>query len=298
MRDYASLRKKNSGNLAILIALGICVLLSATLLFSRLLTYSTTEPVQQIPLTKSNGVTRVTASQAPSAAVPMPPKMLVAMPLLNSKAAFEARDENVVWSGETDIEIFSIRYENKSGEVTVRSQDGAKVLAPGVGGSYSFELANTGKVSLDFTMEMDAWYSDTQYQIPVVVRVTDSADQYLLGSAEEAAEVLKLKEVQDSGTIAAGYVKRYTLEWEWPFEDNDAYDTMLGNAAMDEDIVLTVQIRTTAEGSSDPDAPGGDVPKTGDDARVGVYALLMVISLAGILVVLLLYRKEEGNEAS
>lgn len=298
MNNYASLRKKNSGNLAILIALGICVLLSATLLCSRLLTYSTTEPVQQIPLTKSNGVTRVTASQAPSAAVPATPKMLVAMPLLNSKAAFEARDENVVWSGETDIEIFSIRYENESGEVTVRSQDGAKVLAPGVGGSYSFELANTGKVSLDYTMEMDAWYSDTQYPIPVVVRVTDSADQYLLGSAEEPVEVLRLKEVKDSGTIAAGYVRQYTLEWEWPFEDNDAYDTMLGNAAMDEDITLTIQIRTTAEGSSDPNAPGGDVPKTGDDTRVGVYALLMVISLAGILVILLLYRKEEANEAS
>ena len=297
MKDYASLRKKNSGNLAMLIVLGVCVLLSATLLFSRLLNYSPMERVQQIPLTKSNGITHVTADRGRTAAVPMPPKVLAATPLMLASPGFEARDKDTVWSGETDIEIFSIRYDNESGEVTVRSQDDAKVLAPGVGGSYSFELANTGNVSLDYTMEMDAWFSDTQYPIPVVVRVTDRQNRYLLGSEEEMADVLQLSQVQEEGTIAAGYVRQYTLEWEWPFEVDDAYDTMLGNLAVEEDIVLTVQIRTTATGSDDPDAPGGDEPITGDTAKVGLYAILMVVSLGGILFILLPRGKEEANEA-
>ena len=58
--DYASLRKKNSGSLAVIIALVACVLLSATMLFSRLISYSPADQTQRIPLTKSNGVTHVT----------------------------------------------------------------------------------------------------------------------------------------------------------------------------------------------------------------------------------------------
>ena len=297
MKDYASLRKKNSGTLAAFIVLLVCVVLSATLLFGRLLAYSPTERTRRIPLTKSNGITHVTSSTPPAAASPVPFGLLTARPLFLVSPGFEVRDDNTVWSGETDIEIFSIRYDNESGKTTVRSQDDMKVLAPGVGSSYTFELENTGDVSLDYTLEMDAWFSHTQYPIPVVVRVTDRVGNYYLGSEEEMVDVLRLSEVKAEGTIAAGYVRAYTLEWEWPFEQDDAYDTMLGNLAVEEDITLTIQIRTTATGSDDPQAPGGDNPVTGDTAKVGMYAILMVASLGGILFILLSRRKEEENEA-
>ena len=296
MKDYASLRKKNNGTLMAVIALAVCVVLSATLLFGRLLSYSPEQRTQRIPLTKSNGITHVTSSKPRASVIPMTPRLLAA-PMMLASPGFEARDEDVVWSGETNVEIFSISYDNETGETTVRSHDDAKVLAPGVGDSYSFELENTGNVSLDYTMEMDAWFSDTEYPIPVFVRVCDANDRWLLGSEGEMVEVLRLAEVQESGTLAAGFVRGYTLEWEWPFELDDVYDTMLGNLAVEEDITLTIQIRTTATYSDDPQAPGGDNPATGDTGRVGMYAILMVVSLGGILFILLPRGKEEENEA-
>ncbi len=299
MNDYASLRKKNNSSLAMVILLLVCVVLTATLLFGRLMGYTTTERIQKIPLTQSNGITHVTTTKPKSAATPMPMGLLTASPLFLASPGFEARDENVVWSSETDIEIFSIHYDNETGETTVRSQNDMKVLAPGVGDSYTFELENTGNTSLDYSMEMDAWFSHAEFPIPVQVRVRDSAGTYYLGSETEMVDVLRLSEVKTSGTIAKGWLRAYTLEWEWPFErGDDAYDTMLGNLAVDEDITLTIQIRTTATGSDDPDAPGGDKPVTGDTAKVGLYAILMVASMGGILFILLPHGKEKENEAA
>lgn len=297
MKDYASLRKKNNGALAAIIVLTLCVVLTATLLFGRLLSFSPANRTQRIPLTESNGITHVTPAPRTAAPLPAMPRLLAAPPMVLASPGFEASDENTVWSGETDVEIFRISYDNETGETTVRSLDGDKVLAPGVGSSYSFELENTGNVSLDYTLEMDAWFSDTEYPIPVFVRVTNGAGEDLLGTEAEMVDVLRLKEVSEAGTIAAGFVRGYTLHWEWPFELDDEYDTMLGNLAVEQDISLTIQIRTTATCSADPDAPGGDHPATGDTAQVGMYAVLMVLSLAGILFILLTTRKEEVNEA-
>ena len=297
MRNYNSLRKKNSGIMAAVVSLSLCVVLSGALLMSRLMAYSYVEQVQRIPLTKSNGLTHVTSSAIQTTGIPQYPKMLAAMPVNLFNPGFETHDENTVWSGETNVEIFSIRYDNESGETTVHSQNSMKVLAPGVGDTYTFELENTGNTSLDYTMEMDAWFSNTQYPIPVFVRVTDSVGNRYLGTETEMVDVLRLSEVSAGGTIAKGYVRGYTLEWEWPFELDDTYDTMLGNMAVDEDLVLTIQIRTTAVANTNPNAPGGDRPATGDTSEVALYAILMVISLAGILVILLNCRKEETNEA-
>lgn len=294
MKDYASLRKKNNGALVMIIVLAVCVALTATLLFGRLLSFSPADRTQRIPLTESNGITHVIPN--PRSAL-RPGRLLAAPPMMLASPGFEARDENTVWEGQTDVEIFSISYDNETGETTVRSQNDMKVLAPGVGDSYSFELENTGNVSLDYTLEMDAWFSDAEYPIPVRVRVTNGSGEALLGTEEEMVDVLRLKEVQESGTIAAGYVRGYTLEWEWPFDLDDEYDTLLGNLAVEQDITLTIQIRTTATCSDDPDAPGGDHPATGDTEQVGFYAILMVVSLAGILFILLTTRKEEVNEA-
>lgn len=296
MKDYASLRQSNKSRALAIVALALCVLLSATMLFSRLMVYSPMSDCQYIPLTKSNGITRVTQSTRPTIALGNP-MLLTARPLFLAAPGFEVRDPNTVWSGETDVEIFSIRYDNESGETTVRSQDGTKVLAPGTGSTYEFALENTGNVSLDYTLEMDAWFSDAEYPIPVVASVVGHDGQYQLGGEGEMVDVLRLEEVQQSGSIAAGKIMPFSLNWEWPFELDDEYDTMLGNMAVEEDLTLTVVIKTTASYSADPDEPGGIPPQTGDMAQIELYAIMMVASLAGILVILLLRDKEKEHEA-
>lgn len=295
MNEYASLKKQNNGTLAPLWTMLICLVISAALLLSRLLVYSPTAQIQRIPLTRSNGITRVTSSAPRASSVLMNPRLLAATPAFLAAPGFAAQDENTVWSGETQVEIFSIRYDNATGETTVHSRNDVKVLAPGVGSSYRFELENTGNVALEFTMEMDAWFSHEEYPIPVQVRVTDYREEYLLGSGTEMVDVLRLADVDESGTLAVGHVIPYTLEWEWPFEMDDAYDTMLGNLAMDQDITLTIAIRTTATYTPDDDSDG--IPATGDHFQVGLYSVMMVASLGGILLLLLHRGKEETNEA-
>ena len=295
--DYASLRKQNKSRMLAVATLVLCVILSAVMLFSRLMVYSPMSKCQYIPLTRSNGITHVTKSTRSSIAQ-VNPRMLAARPLFLAAPGFRAYDENTVWSGETDVEIFSIQYDNESGETTVRSTDGVKILAPGTGSTYHFALENTGNVSLDYTLEMEAWFTDAAYPIPVAASVVGHEGEYLLGSAEEMVDVLRLEEVRQSGAIAAGNIMPYALNWEWPFELDDVYDTMLGNMAVNQDLTLTVVIKTTASYSEDPDEPGGFPPKTGDMAHIELYAVMMVVSMAGIIAILLLRNKENEYEAN
>ena len=71
MNDYASLRKKNNGRLPAALVLTICVVLSGSMLFSRLMAYAPADTRHYIPLTQGNGLTHVTATPLdPQAAAP------------------------------------------------------------------------------------------------------------------------------------------------------------------------------------------------------------------------------------
>ncbi len=340
MRDYASLRKKNRHSATPILILAICVLLSGVLLFGRLVTYSQTKTIHSIPLTRSNGVTHVTA--APLSATPSVQPMGLAMqtahgdkalrkmdtadilltrnapasPAKNransassSAGALEllpvagttpstGNDNALLWTGETTVEIFRISYDNESGETTVMSQDGLKILAPGTGNSYEFALENTTDYSLDYTLTMKAWFSDTEHPIPIYASVTDHDGNDILGNGGEKVPVLQLNEVNEAGVLASGNIQPYTLSWEWPFELDDEYDTLLGNLAAENSISLTVEILTTAQYNDDPNSPGGYPPQTGDNAEIALYAILLVASMAGILIILLLRKKEGTDEAN
>ena len=329
MNEYSGLRKQNKrSTCAAVIALMLCVILTTIMLVSRLAEFTAPDTQHYIPLTKSTGTTRVKVSRrqadsgvtydsrqnTASTVAPLTARVQVSRQQaggsvsynslqnmhhngapLTANPGFRTYDENTVWSGETDVQIFCITYDNDSGETTVRSQDGVKVLAPGTGNSYHFTLENTGNVPLEYTMEMDAWFSHGEYPIPIYASVTDYEGSYLLGSDTQMVDVLRLKEVHESGTIDVGYLQPYTLNWEWPFELDDAYDTMLGNLAVDTDITLTVAIRTSAS-YYDGEDPGGTPPKTGDESQVLLYGVMLALSLAGLLMLLAMELKEREKK--
>ena len=293
VNEYSSLRKQNNAPFTAVVSLALCVVLSATMLFSRLLAFSPADTRHYIPLTESAGLTTVTVSgerlASPRAARPL----LSASPFLTADW-FRTYDENTVWSGETDIEIFRLSYENGSGQVTVNSENGDKLLAPGTENTYSFALENTGTNSVKYQMSMEAYFTDGTHVIPVEARVSSYEGTWLCGSEGSWEPVLELNAVADSGSLKPGYIMPYTLQWRWPFEIDDEYDTMLGNLAVDEDITLTIVIRTTA--SYTPDG-GSGIPKTGDTSHIGLMLTIMLTSAAGLLLLLLPRRKKEKNDA-
>lgn len=293
MNDYSSLKKRNTAPFAAVVSLALCVILSATMLFSRLLAFTPADTRHYIPLTRSGGFTTVTADGRQVAAPYTHRPPLAAGPVLTADW-FRTYDENTVWSGETDIEIFRISYENGSGQVTVNSENGEKLLAPGTENTYSFALENTGNNPVKYTMSMEAYFTDGTHVIPVEARVSSHEGVYLCGSADSYAPVLDLNQVADSGSLKAGYIMPYTLQWRWPFEIDDEYDTMLGNLAVEEDISLTIVIRTTASYTPDP---GSGIPKTGDTSNITLMFTIMVASGAGLLILLIPQRKRKEENA-
>ena len=295
-------RKPYTRQLKAAAALLLCVVLSGAMLFSRLVSYSMADPRQYIPLTESNGITTVFATQQDTGLSwksggfdPNRPLLLAASPFLTANW-FRVTDENTVWKGDTRVEIFRVSYENGQEQVTVKSGRGDKVIAPGTENSYTFALENTADGPVEYAISMKAYFSSADYIIPVEAKVTRDTDKkYLLGSSAAYADVLELNTVSDSGTLKKGYVMPYTLSWQWPFEGNDAYDTMLGN--LEEDLTLTIVIETTA--SYAPPTADGGIPKTGDTSHIALWFTVMLGSSAGLMFLLLLMRRKgEENETA
>ena len=201
---------------------------------------------------------------------------------------FEASDaESGVWTTNTKVDIFKSSYTNKQGQMTVKSDDGDKVIAPGTSNSFVFKLANTGNVPLDFNLDIDAKTTDG-YELPIKVRLYRHDNTWLLGDDDTWMFIPQLDGAEDNATMAAGSYFYYTLEWEWPFESDDSYDTATGNIAVDEDISLTLVIHTSAEESNGPNGGMGiRIPDTGDTTSLVIWGTIAALSL--IIVIILIF---------
>ena len=277
----------------------LCVALSGTLLFSRLVGYAAEDPRHYIPLTRSGGITHVQTGtldeqgsfHAEALYVPGRSPLLAAS--VDKTFQFEYKSSKASWKGTTGIELFRKSYDG-----TVKSAGSDKVIAPGTENSYTFALENTAKGDLDYTLRVtaeirrDGKLTDESFRLPVEVKLTRDYDpKYLYGSKTAFADIRKL-DVTDSGTLGEDKVMPYTLTWQWPFEGDDGLDTLLGS--LGEDVTLTILIETTAS-YAPPTADAGGLPKTGDTSGIFLWSAVLVGSAAALLLLLLL-RKGERNE--
>jgi len=210
---------------------------------------------------------------------------------------FEASDENVVWGSDTKISIFKISYENGEKVVTVNSDNGDKLIAPGTENSYTFKLKNTGDVALDYSVNFDAYVSDDTITLPVVSRINRYDAKWIIGNKDDYVDVEMLDKAEDTATLGAGKYTYYTLDWKWLFENGtDDIDTMLGNLAVDEDIVLTIKISTTATLSADAENQNGILPPYTGDSTNAKYWLYLSVGTLFVIFFLVLFKKEEEEE--
>lgn len=205
-------------------------------------------------------------------------------------------DSEKVWGTETQVEIFHITYEDSQRIVTVNSGDGDKVIAPGTENAYTFWLKNTGNTAVDYEMELEAYLTPDKAELPVDARMKSYEGAYLLGNDSKWDSVLKLDGIRDKAPLGVNRYAQYTLEWQWPYESgDDDYDTWLGNQAVNEDIALTIVIRTTASANIEPGA-GGGLPKTGDTSNITFYIILAGAALFVMVLILFLAVGRRGEQ--
>jgi hypothetical protein len=206
-------------------------------------------------------------------------------------SGFAVSDDEQTWTAETKVNIFKSSYSEQDDNVTVMSENGDKVFAPGTENSYKFKVSNTGDTPLDYQVQAKAYYGDHEYTIPITVRLSDYKGNYLAGGAGSWVPVQDLEKVNETAVLGANHYAWYTLDWKWPYEEDDEYDTFIGNLAADEDISLTVVIRITAMQDSNPDATGG-IPQTGDQIKLMLWISLAVLAFVTFVVLLVTKKKD------
>ncbi len=207
-------------------------------------------------------------------------------------------DENVQWQTNTEVDLFKTAYANGNGEITVDSFGGDKLIAPGTSNKYEFSLKNTGNISLDYTMLLDSVFTLLKRDLPMRVRIY-SGDRWILGGENSWADPGSLSEIVESGTVDVNEYVTYTFEWQWPFEAdtedalilNDHIDTVIAEAAVNQDVTFTLSIETQAV------ATPGAVPANGNGIELAeplvlwnilTRAVLPAIIAAAIAVILLI----------
>lgn len=212
------------------------------------------------------------------------------------KAEMITEDDVQVWGTETAVDIFKKYYTGTAeagteGEVTVENAgdvDDRKLIAPGTESEYTFWVKNTGETDISYRV----YFEENQYgsmEIPLEVRVK-CGDEYFLGNNREWASIHELETADHSGKLHEKNYARYTLEWRWPFEIDDVYDTSLGNQAVQELLEQEIIIYTYGEGENIPifETIISSGVKTGDASNVLLWigvALFCGITFWGMVTV-------------
>lgn len=210
----------------------------------------------------------------------------------------ETFDDDQVWTTNSTFEIFRISDENGTGEITVQSVDGEKVIAPGMEFSYVFKIKNTGNVALDSEVEVNTYITPDDTVIPITGRLSRYDGKWIAGDEDNYAAPEVLGAAEDVTTLGAGKYAYYTLDWKWPFESgDDALDTMLGNMTITEEVTFTIEVCTTSYENPDPNADGGiGTPETGDEAQLVLWLTLACGALVILLILIFIDRRKRREE--
>lgn len=196
----------------------------------------------------------------------------------------------LAWDEGTDIDedgvavldLFDTVYDNVNGQ-------GDKVVAPGTAGSNLLRLKNDSNRTVTFTAVLYRIRTSDAIRVEPALAgeaLEDTADYYL---PENVAQEHVIRAV--TGELQADRIQDLEISWQWTLgegEEQNAADTLLGNAENDDQVTVGVYI--VVEDGGQVIEP--DPPTTGDRSYPYAYLTLMAISLV-VLILLLWDRRRE-----
>lgn len=201
--------------------------------------------------------------------------------------------EHPRWEANEEIDIFDTHYANGDGQITVESQDGEALIAPGTNMEYQFTMCNNSNIAVLYEVDLDLLVKlggevqgqDMEEALPIKVRLTTGNGEYLLGDEESYVKLSDALVVKKRLVLGAESYDTFTLDIAWDFEGDDQNDTHLGDLSAEENLTLTLTIDTFAEQHMDPAAVGGTRIDGDKDTEIGgsvrwVWMLLLMINTA------------------
>ncbi len=202
------------------------------------------------------------------------------------------------WETKTSVDLFKSAYVNEEGKVTVKSENGEKIIAPGASNEYSYTIKNTGNISLNYEMQIDGVFTISDKTLPLFVRLR-FGDTWLIGAKDEWIHIDEVEGVLSQRTLGAKKADVYVFEWMWPYEtdketdkligdlndiliDADANDTSIGDISIGASTQFILEISTTAE------VTPGAIPMYGDGVTVK-EELIMVCVFIGVALLCLFF---------
>lgn len=229
--------------------------------------------------------------------------------LVDETPELTASDEEQIWSTETKINLFKSSYTNEDGKINIQSKNEDKIIAPGTYNIYNFNLKNTGNVPVDYALDLDAFLlinnePQSLSSFPIVARIKSNDSVYLLGNENYWASLQALNEFLDEQTLSENHYANYTLEWKWNFNGNNNIDTKYGTMALNNDISLTIKIKTNTKVAEDYESNTTNKPvfneiKDNDSKDKGIcpwiLIIILIISLTLIYIVVKKLLKKEDK---
>ncbi len=205
-------------------------------------------------------------------------------------------EDGKAWEANKNVEIFRSDYQNGEGYTTIVSQDGSKVVAPGMTSTYAFAMHNNGNVAVVYQTDLSFVLKEGETKVdsssfPMKVRLKNGNGDYLIGDEETWVQVKDATLAYHPGLLGSTSYESFYLELYWAYDgESDELDTQLGNLSAEAGVSLTLKISSYAEEAPDPTAKGGTLIETeGAKEQGGTIRWLWLILLMLNAAILIFY---------
>jgi flagellar basal body-associated protein FliL len=227
--------------------------------------------------------------------------------IVGKNPSVEFEDNGGQWKTGRTTDIFQAEYKDGEGKSSVVSQDGTKLIAPGVQTSYKFTMQNSGNMAvvyqtdLEFVLKIGGEIQE-DYEFPLKTKLLNDRGEYIIGSETEWVNVQDAVLYSYPGLLGANSYETFEFILSWGFEGgNDELDTLYGDLSAEKGVTLTLQIKTYAEEAPDPAAQGGNrievkgTPEYGGTIRWLWVVLLMINTAILVFYIAWLMNKRMGE---